>query len=170
MKTITAIVLGAGGRGCAYADYSLNCPEELKIVGVAEPRADRRELFAKKYHVPEGNCFSDWKEILALPKMADAVFVCTMDEMHTEPAILAMEKGYDVLLEKPMSNTKEECIAIEQAVQRTGRALIVGHVLRYTSFYATLKKLVSEGAVGEIATIDQIENVGYWHQAHRPAP
>ena len=166
MKKLTAIVLGAGSRGCAYADYSLNCPEELSVIGVAEPREDRRKLFAKTYHVPEENCFSDWKEILERPKMADAVFVCTMDEMHAQPAIMALKKGYDVLLEKPMSNTKEECIEIERAARESGRVLTVCHVLRYTSFYQTIKKLIDEGAIGEVVTLDQIENVGYWHQAH----
>ena len=162
----TAIVLGAGSRGNAYAHYSLSFPEQLQIVGVAEPDADRRRVFAETYHVPEENCFEDWKDILSRPKMADAAFVCTMDNMHTEPAIRALELGYHVLLEKPMSNRPEECLQIERAAAASGKVLSVCHVLRYTPFYCTLKKLVDEGAVGEVATIDQIENVGYWHQAH----
>ena len=162
----TAIVLGAGSRGRAYADYSLHSPEELQIVGVAEPDEKRRAKFAEKYHIPAERCYVGWKEILEEPKFADAAFVCTMDAMHTEPAVKAMRLGYDVLLEKPMSNTPEDCLAIEAAVRETGRALTVCHVLRYTSFYGTLKKLIDEGKIGEVATIDQIENVGYWHQAH----
>lgn len=166
MKKVSAIVLGAGSRGNAYAEYSQNCPDELKIVGVAEPNAERRRLFAANYHVPEENCFADWKEILDRPKMADAAFVCTMDEMHTQPALQALAKGYHVLLEKPMSNTRQECLEIERAARESGRVLTVCHVLRYTSFYQTLKRLIEEGAVGEVTTVDQIENVGYWHQAH----
>lgn len=166
MKKVSAIVLGAGSRGNAYAQYSLHCPDELEIVGVAEPDEKKRDFFAEKYHVPPKNCFRDWKEILDRPKMADAVFVCTMDEMHTQPAIQALSKQYHVLLEKPMSNTKEECLAIERAARESGRVLSVCHVLRYTSFYQTLKRLLEEDAVGEVVTIDQIENVGYWHQAH----
>ena len=118
----TAIVLGAGSRGNAYAHYSLSFPEQLQIVGVAEPDADRRRVFAETYHVPEENCFEDWKEILSRPKMADAAFVCTMDNMHTEPAIRALELGYHVLLEKPMSNRPEECLQIERAAAASGKA------------------------------------------------
>ncbi len=162
----TAIVLGAGSRGCAYADYSLNCPQQLEIVGVAEHNEARRKVFAEKYHVPAEGCYSHWREILEQPRMADAAFVCTMDAMHTEPAILALQKGYHVLLEKPMSNTPEECLEIEKTARESGRVLTVCHVLRYTSFYCTLKKLIEDGAVGEVATLDQIENVAYWHQAH----
>jgi len=53
-----------------------------------------------------------------------------------------------------------------EAANRTGRKLVVCHVLRYTPFYMTLKRLIDEGAVGDVTTINQIENVGYWHQAH----
>ena len=54
MKPITAIVLGAGQRGAnVYAAYALSFPNELKIVGVAEPRADRRAAFAKEHGIPE---------------------------------------------------------------------------------------------------------------------
>jgi predicted dehydrogenase len=77
-----------------------------------------------------------------------------------------MELGYHLLLEKPMSNTEEECREIVTAADRTGRTLAVCHVLRYTPFYMTLKNLIDRGAVGEVTTINQIENVGYWHQAH----
>lgn len=166
MKKITAIVLGAGSRGHAYSAYSFSCPEELEIVGVAEPDEKKRALFASQYHIPEERCFTDWQDILAQPKMADAAFVCTLDHMHTQPAIQALKKGYHVLLEKPMSNKKEECLAIERAAEESGKVLTVCHVLRYTSFYQTIKKLIETDAVGEVVTVDQIENVGYWHQAH----
>ena len=166
MKKVRALVLGAGSRGNAYAAYSRECPDELEIVAVAEPDQKRRELFAKRYQIEPTKCFKSWEEALTEPKMADAVFVCTLDEMHTAPALKAMECGYDVLLEKPMSNTEEECIAIERAARESGRVLTVCHVLRYTPFFRKIKELLQEGAVGKTMTIDLIENVGYWHQAH----
>ena len=166
MEKVKAIVLGAGSRGNAYAQYSLARPEELQITAVAEPDPARREQFAAKYGLTADACFESWEEILDRPKMADAVFVCTMDDMHTAPALKALQLGYHVLLEKPMSNRAEECLAIERAAEESGRALTVCHVLRYTSFYRTLKSLIDEGEVGQVQTVDQIENVGYWHQAH----
>lgn len=104
MKPITAIILGAGQRGAnVYGGYALNFPNELKIVGVAEPRADRRAAFAKEHGIPEGRCFAGWEDALRQDKFADCVFVCTQDRMHFEPVMQALEKGYDVLCEKPMS-------------------------------------------------------------------
>lgn len=166
MNKVKVLVLGAGPRGNAYANYSRMHPDELEIVAVAEPDHKRREQFAGRYQIGSESCFSSWEEALSLPKMADAVFVCTLDEFHTQPALKALELGYDVLLEKPMSNQEEECIAIERAVRESGRVLTVCHVLRYTPFFQKIKELIHNGEVGKIMTIDLIENVGNWHQAH----
>lgn len=166
MKPITAIVLGAGNRGSVYAGFAKAYPEMLQVVAVAEPRADRRNILAGDLNVPESGRFASWQELLAKPRMADCAFVCTLDDDHTAPAIRAMELGYHVLLEKPMSNTEEECRLIVDTANQTGRTLAVCHVLRYTPFYMTLKNLIDQGQVGQVTAINQIENVGYWHQAH----
>ena len=159
---ISALVLGAGSRGRAYSDYALLHSDELIIKAVAEVNKERREAFVKKYH--PSLVFNSYEEALSVGKIADAVFICTLDDMHTEPALKALELGYAVLLEKPMSNSEEECKAIAKAAE--GKILAVCHVLRYTPFYRTIKKVIEEGLLGEIAVIDQIENVCYWHQAH----
>ena len=166
MKPVTAVILGAGSRGCSYAAYAKEYPDQLRIVAVAEPRADRRKLLADEMNVPESNRFASWQELLEQPRMADCAFVCTLDDDHTEPAVIAMEQGYHLLLEKPMSNTEEECRLIVDTARKTGRKLAVCHVLRYTPFFMTLKGLIDRGEIGEVTTINQIENVGYWHQAH----
>lgn len=165
-KQVTAVVLGAGSRGCIYASYAKEHPDQLKIVAIAEPRRDRLDALADQLQVPEEHRYADWKDALSQPKMADCVFVCTMDADHTAPACKALELGYHVLLEKPMSNTESECREIVAAANRAGRVLTVCHVLRYTPFYMTLKRLVDQGEIGKVTTINQIENVGYWHQAH----
>ena len=166
MKPITAVVLGAGSRGATYAGYAKEFPEALQVVAVAEPRADRRDLLADALNIPEAGRFGSWQELLSKPRMADCAFVCTLDDDHTEPAIKAMELGYHVLLEKPMSNSENECRRIAEAAERTGRVLAVCHVLRYTPFYMTLKDLIDRGEIGQVTAVNQIENVGYWHQAH----
>ena len=166
MKPITAVVLGAGSRGATYAGYAKEYPQQLQIVAIAEPRLDRLNSLADELNVPAQNRFTDWMDLLSQPKMADCAFVCTLDDDHTAPALKAMEQGYHLLLEKPMSNTETECCAIAQAAERSKRTLAVCHVLRYTPFYMSIKALLDSGEIGEVTTIDQIENVGYWHQAH----
>ena len=166
MNPVTAVVLGAGSRGSTYASYAKEHPEELKIVAIAEPRRDRLDQLADEVGVPAEYRFENWQALLARPRLADCAFVCTLDDDHTAPALKALELGYHLLLEKPMSNTEEECRAIVEAARKAERTLAVCHVLRYTPFYMTLKGLLDSGEIGEVAAINQIENVGYWHQAH----
>ena len=166
MKKVTAILLGAGARGNIYAHYSKEYPEEFEIIGVAEPNMARRERFAAQYHIAPDCVCESWEQLLARPKFADACLICTMDDMHTAPAVQALKMGYDVLLEKPMANTEAECKQIAQAAAESGRVLSVCHVLRYTPFYSTIKKLIDDGVLGKVLCVQQIENVGYWHQAH----
>ena len=166
MKPITAVVLGAGSRGSIYASYAKAHPEELRIIAIAEPRRDRLDALAEEVGVSPEHRYTSWESLLAQPKLADCAFICTLDDDHIAPALKAMEQGYHLLLEKPMSNREDECRQIVETARRTNRTLAVCHVLRYTPFYMTLKALLDKGSVGQVTTINQIENVGYWHQAH----
>ena len=166
MEPVTAVVLGAGARGRVYADYAKAHPEEIRIVAVAEPKADRLARFARDYGVPEAACYTDWAELLAQPKLADAALICTMDHLHYAPCMEAIRQGYQILLEKPMSPSAAECAAMQRAAEEKGVVLAVCHVLRYTPFFSKIKQLIEDGTVGEVQVIEQTEHVCYWHQAH----
>lgn len=166
MKKATAVVIGAGARGRIYADYAQKHPDELKLVAVAEPDDERLFRYARENHIPPEACFHSWEELLKQPRLADAALICTMDRMHFAPCMAAMEKGYHVLLEKPMSNIPQECVQMQQAAERNGVILAVCHVLRYTPFYFKIKQLVEAGVLGDIEALQQTEQVAYWHQAH----
>lgn len=167
MKKITAILMGAGLRGAgAYASYALTHPEEVQFIAVAEPVRERREKFARDHGIPEEMCFSSWEELLEKPKLADAALVCMQDKMHFEPAMKALEKGYHILVEKPMSPDPLECIKMGELAREKQKVFSVCHVLRYTPFFSTLKKLLDEGRIGRLISIQHNENVAYWHQAH----
>lgn len=166
MKQVTAILIGAGARGQVYALYARQHPEELKIVGVAEPKQERREQLCQEYGIDSNAQYDDWTDLLAQPKMADAVLIATLDDQHTAPAVKALGMGYHVLLEKPMSNNEAECRAIADAAKASGKVLSVCHVLRYTPFFRTIKRLIDEDVLGEVVSISLIENVAYWHFAH----
>lgn len=163
---VTLIVIGAGSRGNGYAKYALEHPEELKIVGVAEPRAFQREALAQAHGVPAENVFNDWQDLLDKPKLADGVIIATQDNLHADPAVALAAKGYHMLLEKPLAPSAEDCRRIVEAVKRAGVLLGVGHVLRYTAYTQRLKEVLNSGRIGEIVSIQHLEPVGHWHQAH----
>ena len=166
MSTITAILIGAGLRGVTYTDYALRNRNEVKIIAVAEPDRERRERFKALHQIKHENCFDSWEQLLSGPKMADAAIICTQDRMHFKPTMKAMELGYDVLLEKPMSVNPEECIRLGAYANEHKRILDICYVLRYTPFFMALKKLLESGKIGRLISVQHNENVGYWHMAH----
>lgn len=167
MNPITAVLLGAGARGrYAYAPYALEHAEELTFVAVAEPHKERRDAFAKQYGIAEDHVFESWEELMAQGKIADVMLICTQDCMHYAPTLQALEQGYHVLLEKPMSPNPQECLEMELAAAKHNRLLTICHVLRYTPFWSAMKRVLEEGAIGDIVSIQLNENVGYYHIAH----
>ena len=167
LKTVEAIMIGAGQRGAqVYGAFAERNPKDIKFVAVAEPNAERREAFCRDHGIAAENAVEDWKELLARPKMADCVFVCTQDNEHIEPAMIAIDAGYHVVMEKPMSRNAAELRALQAKAEEKGRLVTVCHVLRYTPFFSKVRELLRSGVIGKLQSIQQIENVAYWHQAH----
>ena len=166
-KQVTVAIAGLGNRGRhCYAACSTQYGDEIKIAAVADINEERLAEAAKTYGIPEDKCFKSAEEMLEREKLADAMFICTPDACHGKQAVSAIEKGYHLLLEKPVSPDREECDAILAAAKKHKRHVVVCHVLRYTPFYKKLKELVDANTIGEIVTVQAIENVGYYHQAH----
>ena len=166
MKKLRIMIIGAGNRGNRYAKHMSEHPDKYEIVAMADPQAARREHFNQVYGVPADKCFNSWEEILAQPKMADIAVISTVDTMHYEPAMKAIEVGYDLLLEKPVCPTPEECVEIANAANAKGVNVLVCHVLRYTPFYGKVKQLVMDGVIGDIVSVEQTEAIGNVHFGH----
>jgi predicted dehydrogenase len=166
LKQVKVAVIGAGQRGNGYASYALRNPHEIQIVAIADPDRERREQFQARHNISADQSHENWQDLLAQPKLADAVIICTQDRMHFAPAMEALQAGYHVMLEKPMSPVPAECIAMGQAAQEYDRIFLICHVLRYTPFFSTIKQLVDDGNIGRLISIQHNENVGYWHYGH----
>ncbi len=165
-KPVTVIIAGCGGRGSGYSQFALEHPDRMKVVGVAEPIDTRRDRMVQWHKVDAANVFTDWRQMAQRPRFADAVIVATQDAMHADPAVAFAGLGYHMLLEKPMAPTEADCRRIVQAVTKAGKLFAVCHVLRYTAYTRKLKALVDSGLIGEIVSLQHLEPVGYWHQAH----
>ena len=166
MNKIKVILIGAGNRGTTYARHAFDACPELEIVAVADPNPVRRNHIKEKFGLPESACFEGWKDILALDKFADAAIIATQDQMHFEPAMKAIELGYHLLLEKPAAPTPEECYKIADAANKKGVSVIICHVLRFTPFFTTLKRIIDEGKIGKVMNIYHCEGVGHIHYSH----
>ncbi len=165
-KPITAITLGAGNRGNVYGGYALQHSDQLDIVGVAEPITLRNERYAKKHNIASENRFNTWEDVFKKSKFADAVIIATPDNLHYGPCMKALEMGYDVLLEKPISPSEKECRDILAMAKKTGRIVAVCHVLRYAPYFVKLKEIMNSGVLGEIISIQHMEPIEHIHMSH----
>lgn len=166
-EAIKAVLIGAGNRGMTiYGNFALNYPEKLNFIAVAEPIKHRREKFAQLHKIPEDFQFEEWHELLNHKKLGDLVCIATQDQMHIEPALKAIEVGYDVLLEKPMAHTLNGCVEIVKKAEEKDKILGIAHVLRYTNFFSKIKENIDKGILGNVINITHRENVSWFHMAH----
>ncbi|MHA2070621.1 MAG: Gfo/Idh/MocA family protein [Candidatus Thorarchaeota archaeon] len=166
MKPIELVIVGAGDRGTVYASYATENPHLAKVVGVAEPREFHRQRMVDTHGIPPENVFTDWKDLSKRERFADAVVIATQDSMHLGPATTLANKGYHMLLEKPMAPDEDGCKRIVKTALANKILFAVAHVLRYTSYTRKLKEIIDSGVIGDVISLHRLEPVGYWHQAH----
>ena len=158
------ILIGAGNRGMTYGQWAHE--HGIEIAAVAELRPGRLKAAGDRLNVPEAMRFSDASEVFALGKIADAAIIATMDRDHYGHVMHALDCGYDILLEKPISPDPRECMEIEEKANALGRKITVCHVLRYTNFFGKIKEILDSGELGKIVAIKHSENIGNFHMAH----
>lgn len=165
MKAITAIIVGAGHRTQVYARYAEIAPDQLRIVGVADPNPDRRRILAERFGFAEDMCFESADELASHGKLADAIINGTMDEDHVPTSIPLLNIGYDMLLEKPMAINEKEMFELYEVAQKNNSKVMICHVLRYANFYRLIKERIQDGIIGDIISIAATEHVNYHHTA-----
>ena len=158
------VIIGTGSRGTIYGNWAYS--HGIEIAAIAELRPDRLESAAKDWNVPKERCFTDASELFAQGKIADAALICTQDRDHFGHVMQALDCGYDILLEKPISPSAKECMQIEEKANALGRKITVCHVLRYTNFWCTIKEILDSGELGKVVSIKHSENIGNFHMAH----
>jgi len=165
-KPLTAVILGAGGRGHVYAAYAEKYPDELNIVGVAEPIPFRRERISERFNIKKKHQWVTWEHALEIPRFADVAIVTMPDHLHYKPAMQAMEVGYDLLLEKAIAQTWEQCVDIYKQSKKYDKIVAICHVLRYTSYFRKMKEIIESGRIGDLVSIQYLEPVEHIHMSH----
>jgi predicted dehydrogenase len=167
MTAVNTIIIGAGGRGNAYGKFAMEHPNELNVVGVAEPDELRRNRLVSFHDIAPNMIFNDWEALVESgEKQATSAINCTMDRQHYDSTMKMLDMGYDVLLEKPMSPILHENVKLVQKAEDDGRLLQICHVLRYSPFWEKLKEVVDSGVLGRIVSVTHRENLVFWHMAH----
>lgn len=138
----------------------------VDTVAVAEVRPDRLQQAGEELQIPQARLFSAADHLFACGKLADTAIVASLDKAHFGHVMAALDAGYDVLLEKPISPSAWECLEVERRALALGRKVTVCHVLRYHALIAAIREILDSGELGRVVNIKHTENVGNWHMAH----
>ncbi len=140
-------IIGTGGiAGSHIASYKKQ--PDVEVVAGADLIPGKAEKFFKDNEV-EAKAFTDYKEMIDTMNL-DAVSVCTYNRTHAECTIYALEHGLPVLLEKPMTVTLDEAIAIREAEKKSGKIVSVGFQPRFDANMQMIKKIVQSGELGRV--------------------
>lgn len=159
------VIIGYGSRGKVY-DTEFMQTGKARLVAVCDKREGRQAVCKSLHTGEEVQYYTNEEEFFAEKKDARLCVVATPDGAHVGHAIKALERGYDLLLEKPVACSQEDCERIYETAQKNGRRVFVCHVLRYAPFFYIIKEALSTGKYGKVVTASITENVTWWHQAH----
>ncbi len=157
-------VIGYGGRGQTYAGILVKLG--YSVCAVCDVDVEKLAYAKKTLNLTEENLYSTEEGFFEKGKLADLLMVCTQDQQHLGHAIKALDIGYDLLLEKPIATSVDECNVILEKAKKLNRKIFVCHVLRYAPFFNVIKRELETGKYGKVSTLNITESVGFWHQAH----
>ncbi len=165
-KVYTVAILGCGSRGAfAYGRLMHKWEDKYKIVSICDIDKAQLKRIGEQFSIPEDNRFLTEEEFFK-QKRADVLVVGTQDRDHVRQSVKALELGYDLLLEKPISPVKEELYELLEAQKKYGGEVLVCHVLRYAPAYMKVKEILDSGVIGKLIRMEGLEQVRYAHQAH----
>ncbi len=163
MNVFTVAILGCGNRGAESYGRIFMEDARFRITALCDPFTARLHAYGDLFGVEAR--FADEEEFFK-QRRADILVIATMDRDHVRQCVKALELGYDVLLEKPITNSREELLSLLEAQKTYGGKVLVCHVLRYVPAYLKVAELIRDGEIGRLVQIDALEEVAYWHQAH----
>jgi predicted dehydrogenase len=158
MVKVNTAVFGHGARGRKYASHP-----DINVVAVCDPSHINTALATKDHG--DVDIYADYAEFLAQGKLAgvDLVIVASPDRTHASIAIAVLQTGYNLLLEKPMGVTLDECLAVAAAARAARVYFRVCHIMNDMPANLLIAKLVAAGEIGKVVSVDHTEGVGNLH-------
>ena len=144
-------IIGCGWIAGAHAKCYKNIPN-VEIVACADIVPGKAAAFMKEYGIEGAKTdYASHKEMLDDESLRlDGVSICTYNRAHAEPAIYALKKGINVMLEKPFTVTLDEAIEVMKAEKESGKILTIGFQPRLDANMQQIKKIVQSGELGQI--------------------
>ena len=157
-------IIGAGERIRAVMRELLAAAAaeggEIRFTAVFDPDPVSVAKTCEEFAIPTA-CES-YAGLVALADV-DWVMIGSWNSQHAEHAIAALDAGKDVFCEKPLATSLEDCLAVRDAVQRSGRTFAFGLVLRYSPHYQRVREIIASGELGQIVSFEFNETIGFNH-------
>ena len=149
-RKLKVAIIGTGWIAEAHVKSYMKCPD-VEIIGAADLVPGKAEAFFKGlgFNTAKLRFYPSHKELLDTEEL-DAVSVCTYNATHAECTVYALNKGVNVLLEKPMCVTLDEAVEMCRAEKKSGKILSIGFQPRFDENMKMIKKIVQSGELGEI--------------------
>jgi predicted dehydrogenase len=156
---------GTGSRGSEMWGENLvrHYADCVELVGLFD-RNGLRAHAAQRIIGTTAPVFAEFDAMLQQTR-PDAVIIATVDATHSHYIVRALELGFDVITEKPMCTSEDQCQAILDAVHRTGRHVTVTFNARHAREAKKVKALLQDGAIGEVLAVDFHEYLDTSHGA-----
>jgi inositol 2-dehydrogenase len=145
-KKLGVGVLGVGDMGRRHAENLRRLVPEARLVAVADPASERARQVARELEIEHG--YSSFDEMLA-HKEVECVVIAAPDKFHAAAISAAAAAGKDILCEKPIALSLSDAQGALQAVAKAGVRLQIGFMRRYDPSYATARRRVEAGEIGE---------------------
>lgn len=171
-------VVGTGGRVVMFIDPIVSrFQTTAQIVGLCDINPVRlayhQKRLAKDYQIADIPLFpaKAFDEMLA-KQQPDCVIVCTIDALHDEYIVRALNAGCEVITEKPLTTDATKCARIMEAAERSGKSVRVTFNMRWMPGAATVKKLITSGVIGQVKsavmeyTLDTKHGADYFRRWH----
>ena len=147
-KKLKIGIIGTGGIAHSHMRAYLR-RDDIEIVAGCDIVPGKAKAFFEEFGVPSARCYESHEEMLDKEEL-DGVSVCTYNCQHAAPTIYALDKGVNVLLEKPFSVTMEEAEDMMRAEKRSGKILTLGFQPRFDKNMQQIKRIVESGELGKI--------------------
>lgn len=180
--SVRLAAIGVGNRTGKYLQYFRSHPDLVKLVALVEPNPIRREASRRQFELSQDVCFATDEEFFEkFQGPCDGVIIGSPDRYHYNQTLRCTERGWPILLEKPIAQSYEQCLELSAAAKAKGVKVGVCYVMRFMPQYRKLKELIDSGVIGRISGVSHQEYVGmdrmlhtyvrgYWNRAETSTP
>lgn len=165
-ETVSLAIVGCGARAQTYVQIACRTPQKFRVVAIADPNPAKRQAIRDLAGGMDIQEFESADLLLKHERLADVLVISTQDAQHYEQCRQAIVAGYHILLEKPVAQSSTEVRTLVDLARQKERRVVVCFVLRHTSFFRRIKKLIDNGRIGDVTSLNLVEGIGTWPNVH----